>query len=457
LTNQWISVQIELNSRQYRVSDPQILEFTISNNSKEKLSLLKWNTPLEGINSDMFNIRRVEDGEKAVYLGRMVKRGPPKPEDYVTLEPNESISTDFDLAVVYDIAMSGIYTVEFVTSILDVGTEEPEILVTRMAETRGFKIQSISSNIIEFNLLEERNPRQSNGIALGWNERGEVAAEIVAPIYKQCTISKRNVLLDALGEAEHMSCEAKTFLSTTRLELRPNAFRYKEWFGRYDGQRFNAVNNDFDKIVDVLANKRITLNCDCNEDHYAHVFPTRPYEIFLCNRFWTAPLTGTDSQAGTIIHELSHFNVVAGTDDNAYGQVACRQLAIDNPSRAIDNADSHEYFAENTPLLYMIPKFLIAVGFPNRQVHLFVRGTDNVLYHMWTTDPDPSHWNPDGWMALGQQLPFAGDPAALSFPNGDIHLFVRRTDNVLYHMWSLPDPPFWSNNGQWHRQGEEMP
>jgi peptidyl-Lys metalloendopeptidase len=45
--------------------------------------------------------------------------------------------------------------------------------------------------------------------------------------------------------------------------------------------------------------------------------------------------------------------VVAGTDDIAYGQPACRQLAKVNPLDAILNADSHEYIAENNPLLNM--------------------------------------------------------------------------------------------------------
>ena len=54
---------------------------------------------------------------------------------------------------------------------------------------------------------------------------------------------------------------------------------------------------------------------------------------------------------GTLVHEMSHFTVVAGTDDWAYGQSAAAALAVSNPARAIENADSHEYFAENTPPL----------------------------------------------------------------------------------------------------------
>ncbi len=61
-------------------------------------------------------------------------------------------------------------------------------------------------------------------------------------------------------------------------------------------------------------------------------------------------MTGTDSKAGTLVHEMSHFNVVASTDDVVYGQTGAKNLAFSNPEDAIRNADSHEYFAENTPI-----------------------------------------------------------------------------------------------------------
>ena len=73
--------------------------------------------------------------------------------------------------------------------------------------------------------------------------------------------------------------------------------------------------------------------------------------IYLCGAFWNAPATGTDSKAGTLVHEASHFTVNGGTQDYAYGQAECKSLAINNPDEAIFNADSHEYFTENTPPL----------------------------------------------------------------------------------------------------------
>src|SRR5688572_26286978 len=162
-----LSANLELNSQQYKAKDREILKFTLTNNSNESVNVLRWATPLEGINDDMFWVKRQE--EVAVYLGRIMKRGAPKAEDYLTLDPKESISSDFDLAEFYDISNSGNYTVEYDSHILDVGTEEPRTLAARISETREFRTQSLRSNVVEFKLLEDRSAKQSKGVALDWS------------------------------------------------------------------------------------------------------------------------------------------------------------------------------------------------------------------------------------------------------------------------------------------------
>ncbi len=79
------------------------------------------------------------------------------------------------------------------------------------------------------------------------------------------------------------------------------------------------------------------------------MYPNDPYKIYVCRVFWSAPMTGTDSKSGTLVHEMSHFTEVADTDDVVYGQTGAENLAGKDPDAAIRNADSHEYFAENTP------------------------------------------------------------------------------------------------------------
>jgi peptidyl-Lys metalloendopeptidase len=53
-------------------------------------------------------------------------------------------------------------------------------------------------------------------------------------------------------------------------------------------------------------------------------------------------MTGTDSKGGTLVHEVSHFNVVAGTDDDAFGQTNAKNLARNDPAKALANADNYE-------------------------------------------------------------------------------------------------------------------
>lgn len=73
--------------------------------------------------------------------------------------------------------------------------------------------------------------------------------------------------------------------------------------------------------------------------------------IKLCTLFRSVntPLKGTDSKAGTLIHEATHFNYGAETRDFKYGQAECHDLAMDNPYRSAINADNYQYFSENDP------------------------------------------------------------------------------------------------------------
>jgi hypothetical protein len=78
---------------------------------------------------------------------------------------------------------------------------------------------------------------------------------------------------------------------------------------------------------------------------------------------------------------------------------------------------------------------------PNR-LDLFVRGTDNALYHRFW---DGSAWS--GWESLGGAL--VGGPAAVSWGPNRLDVFVEGTDSALYHrFW---DGSAWSG---WERFGD---
>jgi peptidyl-Lys metalloendopeptidase len=163
--------------------------------------------------------------------------------------------------------------------------------------------------------------------------------------YTSCSTSQKNALPSALSQALSYATNGSNYLNAGTAGA-----RYTTWFGTYDSSRYSTVKSHFANIKSALGTQPIAFDCSCTESGtYAYVYPTQPYKIYVCGAFWAAPNAGTDSRGGTIVHETSHFDVVANTDDLAYGQTAAKSLARKSPAKAIRNADSHEYFGENTP------------------------------------------------------------------------------------------------------------
>ncbi len=322
-----IAVEIELLEVNENDQVSVSLKFTLKNDSKEPVDVLKWGTPFEGeFTRDTFNI--VHDSERVPYIGKLVKRLPPQAEDFIQIPAKSELSEIVFLEDGYKIYAPGFYTVQFAQETLGV-----------KAASQTMKLSPVQSAETEFKII------------YGISE--DAAANQQIPKSK-CSSSQFSAIQTAHGAAKNIASVAKQALHNAPVSQRPQARRYTEWFGAYNSSRYSRVTSNFDKVHDVLFNKTINVDCPSNcSNVYAYVYPSRPYEIYFCGAFFRTSLTGTDSKAGTIIHELTHFNVVAGTDDVVYGQSGARSLARNNPNAAITNADSHEYFAENTPALPM--------------------------------------------------------------------------------------------------------
>ncbi|CAE6451399.1 unnamed protein product [Rhizoctonia solani] len=164
--------------------------------------------------------------------------------------------------------------------------------------------------------------------------------------YAGCSSSRQTQIASAVTVANEYVSGASSYLNG----VNSGTTRYTTWFGTYASDRASTVRSHFSLIgTDASIT---TYDCStCAVDAMAYVYADDPSRIYLCGSFWGAATTGTDSQAGTIVHELSHFTVNGGTEDHVYGQTSAKNLAESNPAQAIMNADSHEYFAENTPAL----------------------------------------------------------------------------------------------------------
>eukprot|EP01105_Mastigella_eilhardi_P003303 TRINITY_DN14240_c0_g1_i1.p2 TRINITY_DN14240_c0_g1~~TRINITY_DN14240_c0_g1_i1.p2 ORF type:complete len:184 (-),score=41.05 TRINITY_DN14240_c0_g1_i1:64-615(-) len=89
------------------------------------------------------------------------------------------------------------------------------------------------------------------------------------------------------------------------------------------------------------------MYCADNINSYVYAHDAQ-HRVFLCKSFFDRSLEygSWDTAMGCLLHELTHFDDVAGTRDYAYGPSACRALALADPTRASTNADSHQCYLE---------------------------------------------------------------------------------------------------------------
>ncbi|KAK7024720.1 peptidyl-Lys metalloendopeptidase [Favolaschia claudopus] len=164
--------------------------------------------------------------------------------------------------------------------------------------------------------------------------------------YQSCNSDQQSTIATAVTAAKSYASESQSYLKSHT----SSTTRFVTWFGTYTSAHQSTVLTDFTKMVNADFST-FTFDCSCNAPgFYAYVYPDEFGIVYLCPVFWRTTTTGTDSRAGTIIHESSHFFRIASTQDYAYGQAGSKQLAINDSNRAIANADNHEYFAENTPV-----------------------------------------------------------------------------------------------------------
>lgn len=151
-------------------------------------------------------------------------------------------------------------------------------------------------------------------------------------------------------------------LSAATVQIASSNGAYQQWFGIWDPVRAKKVRTTIAALKNHIRTSKITYFCaqtgeqNCDPGTYANVFPSDPSTIYLCPAYFELPtLSESDflevfesgTQAGTIIHEMSHYNVVGGTDDNCYNRGVCTDYARRLPNRAVQNADSYQYFSED--------------------------------------------------------------------------------------------------------------
>ncbi|MFT6075348.1 MAG: peptidyl-Lys metalloendopeptidase [Yoonia sp.] len=181
------------------------------------------------------------------------------------------------------------------------------------------------------------------------------AQPAMAQRYAGCSVPESEVVDDALGSAKFLTLRAASAIGDTT--------HYRRWFGGYSMQNAEKVRSRLKSMVTAIRGGAVTVQCNqatvngCRSGEYAFVFANSPFLVNLCPPFFNLPhlealqpgmrRSENGTREGTIVHELSHFLRVAGTEDYCYSRSACADMASRDARRAIGNADSYQYFTED--------------------------------------------------------------------------------------------------------------
>ena len=328
-----IMVALNADGTTFDRAAPLALRFTLTNFGAESRHVLIAHTPLDGIDADIFEVER--DGQPVPYEGKLVKMAEPQAEDFVEVAAGATLTGTFDPSEAYDMSLPGNYTVRYRAPALV--AVAPKGMALRMrAQPQEF--EDIGSDSVGMELKGQGETPEHRNSAGGRPGGGGG---------QTCSETQKSTLRTAALNATTISGKALGYLQSRTAD--PDSL-YKTWFD-YSGDRrsWNAVEDHFTDIYGAFSSNLATFDCSCKKRYYAYVYPNQPYLIYVCSVFWQAPMVGQDSKAGTLVHEMSHFDVLSSTDDWVYGAAGAMSLAQTDVSKSTTNADNHEYFAEKQP------------------------------------------------------------------------------------------------------------
>lgn len=284
------------------------LNFTVTNPLSVSQTFLQWGTPFEGVSSDMFEITD-EQSNRLKYLGKIVLRGEiPIEEEFITLPAGGAISTSVNLGENYEFLSTGKFIVR---------VDLPEYCQLQYSAT--------DSNIATVFQLQNIPKREPIGAPQGYTncDSSEIS-------YSNAAVSGGR----SEAAASYNCLNADTCSSS-----------YTKWFGAYSLSNYNYVSNCYYNVYTVLNNYPFNGYCDgpqCSANTYAYVYPSDSSRtVYLCSLFFSR----TNERNRVIVHEMSHFSSICGTQDYTYGETNCLALARSNPNQACRNADNICYFA----------------------------------------------------------------------------------------------------------------
>jgi peptidyl-Lys metalloendopeptidase len=307
-------------------ADPTVVEVTIT--AQQEHMFLKYNSPLDSAQfaCKAFQVQNLETGEDLEFTGAIAKRRVPEDEDFHHFDAvGQKVTKKVDLAHCFDFQQDNSYRVNLNAKFMS-----------------DMKVTSGDSSRITFLANQNTTPLLKS--------KSQRANFKVFNNFQGCSADEISTAQDAVTNAITAVSDAITSV------LQPGCANadYQRFFGVHTQERYYIVSSNYDNILAQFNSEDYIIVCGdsyCSDSIFAFVYPTdTDHNIYVCGAYHSASVEITyDSKPGTLIHEMSHFNDIAGTDDHQYGVSGNEALADSNPCLAVDNADSHEYFIEQVP------------------------------------------------------------------------------------------------------------
>merc|ERR1711865_227367 len=330
------NVDVSQSNAAFRVT------YIVSNPTSEPVKLLKRNTPLEGMISDMFLLQNAA-GEVMTYRGKSARRvSTPSDREFISIKAGSSVEKQVTIGGNYQLDGDGSYT-----------------LSVRPIPSSGSLDVSKATIALHLTATEQYEQRYAEAAAEYMQQRRYIATT-------DCTDSHR-------AELTNWEADARTKINNIKnctLEYCGPYYAAGDrtlvdtWFGSaMTASQLTTITDQFNTMSNLFDQSKYTCEPDvvgsdgCNGNVFAYVYPNDATQtIYMCEFTFSYPDYAEKVQ--TVIHELSHFDTIGGTNDEADGEEACYNLvngaaASDaTKAAALKTADTWAYFAVYSSICY---------------------------------------------------------------------------------------------------------
>ena len=308
--------------------------FEFINVASEDYYLLKRNTPLEGLISQFIAVSY--EGRSLEYKGIFVHRDPPTKDEFVLLKAGERITGTVQINEAFTLTGDGLYTIEYINPLMVIPKDDmnQEYAMTQVDVNKLIYINLDDTDELFCPVAEE--------------EGEEIPDDYDSVSIESCSTASftggtKKQRSDILKGHKKLCSKFKVAMN----KVKKGSF-YTTWFGVYTTTRAKKVKQVCSKCSNGLKNNAVkyVINPSRCQSNWNAFTCKGCKTVSLCPAYHGKKVfcvsSGAPTKEGILAHEWSH--AFGRTDDNAYGATANKNLAKNNPDKAVNNADTYEYW-----------------------------------------------------------------------------------------------------------------